>query len=73
MMSLATRSGRLWAWVCVALVWVGGMTSGAASGAEVRIAFSKYTPPYVFEDGSGIVVDIVRMALESGGYSVTPV
>ena len=44
-----------------------------ASAAELKIIFSKYTPPYVFEDGTGIVVDIVRTALEAGGHKITPV
>jgi len=48
-------------------------TNGIVSAAELRIIFSQYTPPYVFEDGSGIVVDIVRSALETGGYTVKPV
>lgn len=40
---------------------------------ELKIVFSQYTPPYVFENGSGIVTDIVRTALESSGYTVKPV
>ena len=47
--------------------------SGPASAAELRIVFSQYTPPYVFEDGTGIVVEIVRSALEAGGHTVKPV
>ena len=46
--------------------------SGPVSAAELKIIFSKYTPPYVFEDGSGIVVDIVRTALEAGGHKIKP-
>ena len=46
---------------------------GPARAAELRIIFTKYTPPYVFEDGTGIVVDIVRTALESSGHKVIPV
>lgn len=41
--------------------------------ADLKIIFTKYTPPYVFEDGTGIVVDIVRTALEAGGHKVQPV
>jgi polar amino acid transport system substrate-binding protein len=52
-------------WCCIA--------SGQVFAAELKIVFSKYTPPYVFEDGSGIVVDIVRTALETGGHTVRPV
>jgi polar amino acid transport system substrate-binding protein len=40
---------------------------------ELRIVFPQYTPPYVFEDGTGIVVDIVRTALEAAGHKVKPV
>lgn len=40
---------------------------------ELRISFAQYTPPYVFESGEGIVVDIVRTALESAGYTMVPV
>ena len=47
--------------------------AGPACAAELRIAFGKYTPPYVFEDGTGIVVDIVRTALEASGHKVTPI
>ena len=47
--------------------------SGPACAAELKIIFSKYTPPYVFEDGTGIVVELVRTALEAGGHKVQPV
>jgi polar amino acid transport system substrate-binding protein len=40
---------------------------------ELEVVFSQYTPPYVFENGSGIVVDLVRTALESAGHTVKPV
>jgi len=46
---------------------------GPVCAAELRIIFTKHTPPYVFEDGTGIVVDIVRTALEAGGHKVKPV
>lgn len=49
------------------------IASGHAHSSELNIVFSKYTPPYVFEDGSGIVVDIVRTALEASGHTVKPV
>lgn len=49
------------------------IVSSHAFSAELKIVFSKYTPPYVFEDGTGIVVDIVRTALEANGHKVTPV
>ena len=44
-----------------------------ASAAELKIIFSQYTPPYVFEDGTGIVVEIVRAALEAAGHTVKPI
>jgi len=49
------------------------MSGSPAFSAELKIIFTKYTPPYVFEDGTGIIVDIVRTALESGGHTVKPV
>lgn len=39
---------------------------------ELKIIFSQYTPPYVFEDGNGIVVDIVREALKGSGWTIAP-
>ena len=47
--------------------------AGPVRAAELKIIFTKYTPPYVFEDGTGIVVDIVRTALETSGHKVKPV
>jgi len=44
-----------------------------AFATELKIVFSQYTPPYVFEDGSGILMDIVRTALAEGGYQVKPI
>jgi polar amino acid transport system substrate-binding protein len=40
---------------------------------EQKIIFSQYTQPYVFENGNGIVVDIVREALRTSGHTVVPV
>lgn len=40
---------------------------------ELKIIFSQYTPPYVFEKGDGIVLDIVREALKAGGHTLVPV
>jgi polar amino acid transport system substrate-binding protein len=45
----------------------------SASAKDLKIIFSQYTPPYVFENDSGIVVDIVRTALGSAGHVVHPV
>lgn len=45
---------------------------GNAWGRDLKIIFSQYTPPYVFEQGDGIVLDIVRAALEPHGYRVIP-
>ncbi len=44
-----------------------------AQSRELKIIFSQYTPPYVFENGTGIVVDIVREALKAGGHSSVPI
>lgn len=44
-----------------------------AQANELKVIFSQYTPPYVFENGEGIVVDIVREALRAGGYTMQPV
>ena len=45
---------------------------GQGFATELKIVVSQYTPPYVFEDGSGILLDIVRTALAEGGYQVKP-
>ncbi len=39
----------------------------------IRVIFGSYTPPYVFEQGNGIVIDIVTEALKPMGYKVVPV
>lgn len=49
------------------------LAASVAQARELKIIFSQYTPPYVFEDKSGIVVDIVRASLEPAGYTVQPV
>lgn len=55
-------------WLCALLLW-----SNAAAARELKIIFSSYTPPYVFENGEGIVIDIVKAALSSSGHTVIPV
>lgn len=45
----------------------------AARAGDLKIIFAQYTPPYVLEDGSGILPEIVRGALGASGYTVTPV
>lgn len=45
----------------------------SAHARDLRIIFSQYTEPYVFEQGNGIVVDIVKASLEPAGYRVVPV
>ena len=58
----------------VILLAVAGLLAHPACGAaELRVVFSQYTPPYVFEHGEGIVVDIVRKALGRHGHEVEPV
>lgn len=55
------------------LLLLGCLIGAQAPADELKIVFSQYTPPYVFEDGTGIVVDIVRAALAQGGHQVRPV
>lgn len=47
--------------------------TSSASAREISIVFSRYTPPYVLDNGKGINVDIVRFALEHEGHRVKPV
>ncbi len=56
----------------VLLVLCCGVGSQALA-AELKIIFTQYTPPYVFEDGTGILVEIVRIALESSGHKMKPI
>lgn len=49
------------------------LAASVAQARELKIIFSQYTPPYVFENNSGIVVDIVRASLEPAGYTLQPV
>ncbi|MDP1525397.1 MAG: transporter substrate-binding domain-containing protein [Rhodocyclaceae bacterium] len=58
---------RVFLLICLALPW------GLTHARELKIIFSQYTPPYVFEKGDGIVVDIVREALKASGHKVAPV
>lgn len=46
---------------------------GQALARDLKIVFYQYTPPYVFEKGEGIVVDIVREAFKASGHTVSPV
>lgn len=64
---MSTRLLRLFVIVGCILSW------NQAQGRELKIIFSQYTPPYVLEDGRGIVVDIVREALRGGGHTIAPV
>lgn len=40
---------------------------------EVKVVFSYSTPPYVFKDGSGIVLTIVKEALAYKGHTIEPI
>lgn len=55
------------------VAWATTLWSSASVAKELKIIFSQYTPPYVFENDTGIVVDIVRTALESTGHQVKPI
>lgn len=57
----------LFSLLCLAL------TTAPAVARDVKIIFMQYTPPYVFEDGRGIIVDLVRQALEPAGHRLVPV
>jgi len=57
----------------IILAWLTLALATIANARELKIIFSQYTPPYVFENGEGIVVEIVRAALEPAGYRVLPV
>lgn len=65
--NVASRLLRVLVLTCLA------MFGGHAQSRELKIIFSQYTPPYVFENDKGIVVDIVREALKARGYSIEPV
>ena len=64
---VSTRFLRVLLPILLVLAW------GQVQARELKIIFSQYTPPYVFEDDKGIVVDIVREALKASGYHVVPV
>jgi polar amino acid transport system substrate-binding protein len=40
---------------------------------ELNVVFSPSTPPYVFQDGSGIVFTIVKEALAYKGHTINPI
>lgn len=40
---------------------------------ELQVVFSYSTPPYVFKDGSGIVITIEKEALAYRGYTLKPI
>ena len=65
---LAPRLARIFFMVCLVLTW-----PQQVQARELKIIFSQYTPPYVFENGQGIVVDIVREALQASGHTISPV
>ena len=58
---------------CVFFLLVSALSWSQVQARELKIIFSQYTPPYVFEKGDGIVVDIVREALKASGHVVVPV
>lgn len=64
---IAKNTIRSWFLIVLAL------SSGSVYSRDLKIIFSQYTPPYVFEQGNGIVIDIVKAALEPAGYRILPV
>lgn len=59
--------------MCLLFLLCSFLASSCAGAQDLKIIFTKYTPPYVFENDTGIVVDIVRTALASSGYKIKPV
>ncbi|NOQ30319.1 MAG: transporter substrate-binding domain-containing protein [Helicobacteraceae bacterium] len=49
------------------------LLTSAVFAKEVQTVFSYSTPPYVFKDGSGIVIDIITESLKSQKHTVKPV
>ncbi|WP_455757684.1 substrate-binding periplasmic protein [Sulfurimonas sp.] len=49
------------------------MLFSTLSSKEVQTVFSYSTPPYVFKDGSGILVTIVKESLAKNSHTVKPV
>lgn len=44
-----------------------------ALARELKIVFLKYTPPYVLDESRGIVIDLMREALQPSGYEIVPI
>lgn len=44
-----------------------------ALARELKIIFLKYTPPYVLDESRGIVIDLMREALQPSGYEIVPI
>lgn len=44
-----------------------------AFAKDVRVVFSRTTPPYVIDHGNGIVVDIARESLAVKGHTLKPI
>jgi len=50
------------------------LTLFAVTNQELKVVFSSYTPPYVFQKtNNGIVIDIVKEILHKRDYKVKPV
>lgn len=68
---------RLKRTVPLLLLGIALMPLGMAQAQELKVIFSSYTPPYVFqtEDTTrpGILIEIVQQAMADNGYSVKPV
>ena len=43
-----------------------------ATAKELQVVFTYTTPPFVFKDGTGIVIDIVKESLAYRNYTVKP-
>lgn len=61
--------------ICITLIFclISSTSVSAKQPAKnVTVVFSHINAPYVFPDGSGITVDVVRHILASQGYELTP-
>jgi len=64
---MSTLILRIFSLICFAL------PLSQLQSREQRIIFHQQTPPYVLENGNGIVVDSVREALKASGHTLVPV
>lgn len=54
------------------LLWLAILCQPALA-RELKIIFLKHTPPYVIDESHGIVIDLMREALQPSGYTIEPI